>query len=105
MPKVVKPPTQIAGVIGIEAKPIVMNEAPVDRIDWRALAELPPFQMFAVEKAKKSPDNVMGWMAEFLNTNIQAVGDEAFFQEYSQWHAAKGYWPNECPLGRLINGD
>lgn len=30
-----------------------------------------------------------------------AVNDQALFDEYAAWHAAKGYWPNETPLGRI----
>ena len=45
-----KPPTQTAGVVGIEPKPIELTPAPTQRANWRAIAALPPFQMFVAER-------------------------------------------------------
>ena len=77
-----KPPTLRVGVSGFnafEAKPAAQPE----RIDWLRLEGLPAFQMFLAEtrqKAQRSAD---------------------FYDQYCQWHANKGYWPNETPMGEL----
>ena len=97
-----KPPTQTAGVSGIAPKPIELTPAQPQQIDWRRLCELPPFQMFVVEREPKLAE-------QFANDNYQAVREwlvrhvmEDLSQQYCAWHAAKGYWPNETPAGELI---
>ena len=96
--KTPKPPTQIAGVQGIAPKPIELTpERP--RIDWAHLFGLPPFQMYAVERARKSPADVMAWMQDWARSH---ESEQALFDDYCQWHAAKGCWPNEDPMGRII---
>lgn len=79
-----KPQTQGVGVVGFvafETKP----EAPQRQIDWARLVGLPSFQMFASERRGAiSPS-------------------ERLYAEYCDWHSAKGYWPDECPMGYLIN--
>ena len=78
-----KPPPIRVGVSGFsafEAKP----GAPAGQaIDWQRLEGLPSFEMFLAEtrqKAQRSAD---------------------FYDQYCQWHANKGYWPNETPMGEL----
>lgn len=99
----VKPPTIRVSVDGIKPKPITMNDTP--QLDWKWISELPPFQMFAIEKSGKSPADVMGWIGAFITANINEVGPDIFYVQYSEWHEKKGYWPNESPLGRVINGN
>lgn len=79
-----KPPTQIAGVQGIDATQFA---APPPPIPWKRLAGLPPFQMFAAEKRRP---------VESLAMEKEAVA------EYITWHKAKGYWPGETPFGELL---
>lgn len=116
MTKAKKPPTQVAGVEGIAPKPIELTPArPVEQdqqIDWARLCELPPFQMFAVEREPKlsrvlesrgasnhhperfmDSEQVIAWMGEFEPDDL--------YQQYCDWHKAKGYWPNETPTGEL----
>lgn len=90
-----KPPTQIAGVVGISATPITMNEA----FPWTLIAGLPPFQMFAAERMRNtSGKDSMGRALEY----VRALGGGSdVLQAYEEWHAAKGYWPNEDPFGRV----
>lgn len=83
-----KPPTQIAGVQGIDATRFPVDDVIPKRFRDR-LAGLPPFQMFAAEK-RQLPAAL-------------ALQDEAV-REYVEWHKAKGYWPNETPFGELIGG-
>lgn len=94
-PQTVKPPTQIAGVVGIASVPVTMH-APAS-VDWRAVAGLPPFQMFAAERmrnisGKDSMDHALDY--------VRAMGGGMdLMEQYSAWHEAKGFWPNETPLG------
>lgn len=92
-----KPPTQAVGVHGFaafESKPA----APTG-IYWSALVELPPFQMFAVEKAKRAPGEVTQWLPGWLQSEVERFGEQAVFDSYAQWHSDKGYWPAETPMG------
>lgn len=92
-----KPPTQYAGVVGIEPKPIELTPArPV--IDWRAVAALPPFQMFAAEVA---PNTTAADSLAHAVAVVRAAGEsnDELLTRYIDWHTAKGYWPNETPFG------
>lgn len=79
-----KPPTQIAGVQGIDATQFAAPAPPP--VSWRRLAGLPPFQMFAAQKRRP---------VDSLAMEKEAVA------EYVAWHEAKGYWPKETPFGEL----
>ena len=91
-----KPPTQYAGVVGIEPKPIELTPArPV--IDWRAVAALPPFQMFAAERMRNtSGKDSMDHALDYVR-GMGAAPD--LLQAYEAWHADKGCWPGETALG------
>ena len=91
-----KPPTQYAGVVGIEPKPIELTpDRPV--IDWHAVAALPPFQMFAAERMRNtSGKDSMDHALDYVR-GMGAAPD--VLQAYEAWHDKKGYWPNETPLG------
>lgn len=102
-PAAAKPPTQYAGVVGIEAKPVTLNVAPSEGVDWFALCALPPFQMFAAERR---PNAARGdselWAREFVRDQVASVGDSAVLDAYTEWHRAKGYWPGEDAFGRAL---
>ena len=91
-----KPPTQYAGVVGIEPKPIVLTpDRPV--IDWHAVAALPPFQMFAAERMRNtSGKDSMEHALDYVR-GMGAAPD--LLQAYEAWHADKGCWPGETALG------
>ena len=93
-----KPPTQTAGVQGIAAIPVELTPAQPTRINWTRLFGLPPFQMFAVERAGKSPTEVMAWMKDWAHGH----DEQELYDQYCKWHAAKGCWPNETPEGSAI---
>lgn len=101
MTKATKPPTQVAGVEGIAPKPIVLTPEP-STINWARIIQLPPFQMFAVERKPslvdkfegKGLDSVHAWMAQHEPDDL--------YKQYSDWHEDKGYWPNETPYGEAI---
>lgn len=80
-----KPPTQIAGVQGIDATRFPADNLPP--INRQRLAGLPPFQMFAAEKRKRH--------------DALVLQDDAV-QEYIAWHKAKGYWPGENAFGEIV---
>ena len=97
-----KPPTIRVGVSGIDAAKQKGDEgfAEPSPIDWRHICGLPPFQMFVAEKAGKpllGMDSLIGFICEH--------DENALHKEYCAWHKAKGYWPNEDPMGRLIDGN
>lgn len=95
-----KPPTQgvgVQGFVAFEAKPA----EPIAPAEWTKLVQLPPFQMFAAEKSPNISD--ADSMAHAI-VYVQANGGGAdIAQAYAKWHAEKGYWPNETPMGELKN--
>ena len=54
--------------------------------------------MYAIEKARKAPADVMAWMPDWARSH---ESEQALFDDYCDWHAAKGCWPNETPLGEI----
>lgn len=95
-----KPPTQYAGVVGIEPKPIVLTPEPSQHVNWSAVASLPPFQMYAVERFGRSARDSHEWATECAVQEAAKSGDKALIDAYEAWHAAKGYWPGEDAYGR-----
>ena len=94
-----KPPTQVAGVIGIAAAPVTMNEPPPAAVDWAHIVMLPPFQMYAAEKLRNtSGKDSLDHAADFVRAQ---GGGQDVFDAYADWHATKGYWPNETPMGEV----
>lgn len=90
-----KPPTQIAGVSGIDGHG-GMGEAPV--IDWFKLVDLPAFQMFVAEQSGLTYGVTMSnWIKERRAT----LSDSVLYDQYAKWHSDKGYWINEKPNGEL----
>lgn len=96
-----KPPTQIAGVSGIAVVPLVMNEPPAaPSVDWARVVSLPVFQMYAAERQRNTSGLDSKRHAEEVVRDNGAGLD--LFAAYCSWHKAKGYWPNETPLGEAI---
>ena len=96
----VKPPPQVLGVSGIAEQPIVIHDP---KINWALVAALPPFQMFLAERdgPNQTGKNSQEWATGVAMRLAAAVNDQALFDEYAAWHEAKGYWPNETPLGQV----
>lgn len=112
MTKAKKPPTQVAGVEGIEPNPVTMNE-PEQFIDWPKITELPSFQMFAVECEPKlyraleyrreTNHRVLLFQdCELVRAWMKSHESQDLYKQYCDWHTEKGYWPNETPCGELI---
>lgn len=95
-----KPPTQTAGVNGIDGHG-GMGEAPVGpRIDWFKLIDLPAFQMFVAEQSGLTHGVTMSnWIKERRAT----LSDSVLYDQYAAWHEAIGLWANETPTGQLIS--
>lgn len=89
-----KPPAQVAGVQGFNAFTTPADEPKSTRqhIDWNRLNSLPPFGMFIDEKYG-SRDNIIGRLVD---------RDQTLYQEYCDWHKAKGYWIGETPMGEIV---
>lgn len=95
-----KPPTQVAGVMGIAPERISMNEAPANSIPWQFIAELPPFQMYSAEVMRNtSGKDSMLHAVDFIRS--KGAGQD-LFDAYAVWHAAKGYWTGETPMGTIL---
>lgn len=96
----VKPPPQVLGVAGIAEQPIVIHDA---KINWAMVAALPPFQMFLAERdgPNQTGKNSQEWATGVAMRLAASEGDQVLFDAYAAWHAAKGYWPNETPLGQV----
>lgn len=94
-----KPPTQVAGVQGIAAERITMNDAPINSIPWHFIAELPPFQMYAAEVMRNTSGKDSALHAQDF-IKAQGAGQD-LFDAYAAWHEAKGYWPQENHFGEI----
>ena len=103
-----KPPTQVAGVTGIAAIPIVAGSGDTGEkaIDWNHILSLPPFQMYACEKEPTlaeafAKDTRHERVEEWLHKHKP----DDLYDSYCEWHKAKSYWPNETPYGQPIGDD
>lgn len=104
-----KPPTQIAGVNGIdghgamgEAPPEPKTVAPMPtepRIDWFKLIDLPAFQMFVAEQSGLAYGVTM---SNWIKERRSALSDSVLYEQYAKWHSDKGYWIGESPTGGLL---
>lgn len=97
-----KPPTQTAGVTGIDGHG-GMGEAPIEpakaHIDWRKLIALPAFEMFAFEESGNSDyASITSW----IESRRASIGDSKLYDQYAVWHKDKGLWLSEKPTGELI---
>ena len=97
-----KPPTQTAGVTGIDAHGS-MGGAPIEpashTIDWNKIVGLPSFEMFVFEE---SGQHAGASADEWVANRRAGMGDKPLYELYAKWHKAKGYWPDETPMGELI---
>lgn len=103
-----KPPTQTAGVSGIDGhgamggKPtdtVESNMPVVPAIDWHKLVSLPAFEMFVFEQ---SGFTAYPALSEWVENRREALGDDKLYKLYADWHSDKGYWINETPDGKVI---
>lgn len=98
-----KPPTQTAGVSGIDGHG-GMGEAPIPDnayIDWRNLVNLPAFEMFVLEQSGQIGSSAGEW----VSARRAAISDSVLYDQYAAWHKDKGLWVNETPTGKLIEID
>ena len=90
-----KPPTIRVGVEGIAAAPTPDR---AERIDWTRLIGLPPFQLYAAERGGLPADNILARVGEWVRTQEE----RALYADYCRWHASKGCWPGETPMGEVM---
>lgn len=98
-----KPPPIKVSAEGIEPGRVTMHEPdPEPGNDWPAIAGLPPFQMF-ISEAAPCPDgeDAGRWALQEAGKRIAYTSEAELYQAYADWHARKGYWPNETPMGGL----
>lgn len=97
-----KPPPIVITMDGIEPEPVTFGGTQqVFKFDWQRLVGFPPFQMFVSEHSKESIANIDEWIIDHVIGKLNAVGEDVFFQEYSDWHKSKGFWKNETEFGEL----
>lgn len=97
-PTAEKPPTQGVGVQGFKADIYAVDE---EKIDWSLLMTLPKFQMYCIELSRRHHGEVELWIGGFVKDKV-IEGEQTFFQQYCNWHDAKGYWKLEDYMGRLL---
>lgn len=101
-PRAKKPPTQTAGVTGIDGHG-GMGEAPPEQpflqyIDWNRLIGLPAFEMFVLEESGQQGASANEWVI----ARRSSMGDDKLYDLYAKWHEQKGLWLNETPLGKEV---
>lgn len=105
-----KPPTQTAGVSGIDGHG-GMGEAPIEApieapfqqyVDWQKLINLPAFEMFVFEQ---SGQQVGATADDWVKVRRAKLSDSVFYDQYAVWHKDKGLWVNETPTGSVIQKD
>lgn len=103
-----KPPTQTAGVTGIDGhggmgeavEPIKPAPKELEQyVDWRKLVNLPAFQMFVQEQSGHS---VGSEATEWVRVRREALSDSVLYNQYAGWHETKGLWINEKPNGEVL---
>lgn len=106
-----KPPPIVLNVAAIEEVPITLGGA--QEIDWMRVAGLPPFQMFLGERGYLDASGIAELAGPPGDAKKQAflqlrgrlpAGPEGLWDDYRSWHEAKGYWPNETPMGEVKEG-
>lgn len=90
-----KPPPIRVGVEGIAPAP---TPARAERIDWTRLIGLPPFQLYSAERGGLPADNILARVGEWVRTQ----DERALYADYCRWHASKGCWPGETPMGEVM---
>lgn len=99
-----KPPTQTAGVTGIDAHG-GMGEAPNQSIpnnayiDWHKLIRLPAFEMFVLEQSGLQVGSAAD---DWVKQRRATLSDSVLYGQYAAWHDEKGYWKQEDYYGNLL---
>lgn len=95
-----KPPTQGVGVQGFNAFATPADEPPPT--NWNALVQLPAFGMFIAERPRFRGEVNPSTIGDYLKSIEHKREFDVLYTDYCKWHAEKGYWPNETPMGELI---
>lgn len=104
--KDIKPAPQTVSVDGFNAlmAKYDINRIPKkSKINWARLLTLPSYHMFLIETGSEpQTGSIEKWALAATNDKLTNKKEKEFYQEYCDWHKAKGYWPNETPMGELL---
>jgi hypothetical protein len=92
-----KPPAQAIGVEGFVA---LATKPAEPALDWRVLAQYPPFQMYVEEREYNAQGINSAQYALERGQAAFAEHGEDFIKGYLAWWEGKGYWRGEDPMGR-----
>lgn len=98
-----KPEPIIIQMESITPLPITMNSDINLKHDWFRLINTSPFQMYCCENYAaegQGGHNIEDWIRDAIEADV-LNDEELFFKKFSDWHTAKGYWPNETVYGEL----
>lgn len=93
-----KPPTQTAGVGGIDAHQPMGAGTPDSHVNWFKLVGLPAFEMFVLEQSGQDVGNAA---SDWVKQRRATLSDSVLYDQYTAWHKAKGLWVNETPTGAI----
>ena len=99
-----KPPAQRVAVAGFDMSKMGMTQGGSTSIAWDVLIGHPPFHMFMSEQNFPNPEgkDAMELAADFIMEQSKTKAELQFYAEYAKWFNAKGFWPDETPLGKPL---
>ena len=98
-----KPPAQRVAVAGFDMSKMGMTQGS-SSIAWDTLIGHPPFHMFMSEQNFPNPEgkDAMELAVDFIMEQSKTKAELQFYAEYAKWFKAKGFWPDETPLGKPL---
>ena len=98
-----KPPAQRVAVAGFDMSKMGFA-AGSSSIAWDVLIGHPPFHMFMSEQNFPNPEgkDAMELAVDFIMEQSKTKAELQFYAEYAKWFNAKGFWPDETPLGKPL---
>ena len=98
-----KPAPQRVAVEGFDMSKLGMTKSD-SSVVWEVLIGHPPFHMFMSEQKFPNPDakDDMELAVDFIMEQSKTKAELQFYAEYAKWFNAKGFWPDETPLGKPL---
>lgn len=98
-----KPPAQRVAVAGFDMSKMGLTKSGAS-IAWDVLIGHPPFHMFMSEMSFPNPENkdAMELAVDFIMEQSKTKAELQFYAEYAKWFKAKGFWPDETPMGKPL---
>lgn len=96
-----KPPPTVLGVSGINDTTFGGAGAPSP--EWVFLVNHPPFQMYVAAQigTEGEPDAVLRCIG-YVQQHMEKEDLAGLLDRYSSWFHSRGSWPNETPMGELV---